>query len=196
MPRRRGPRQRRKRQSRPRMSRMAQYQVYPVSIKLKAGNVSEVTIATIQETFDRSRSFRIASFSYQFCAINKPISIYFKCFGPVSTSDNLWTSGLVMIPTGTVRTGRHRIPVTNCGWYPSGAVTTAVLFEVSTVCIEKSSDSIVYGTVEFVIQVRPYEPGHSCPAVATERECGYVDGSVSGPSMLTAISDLQQLEMN
>lgn len=187
MPRRRKRRQKQNFRRRP----LAQFQVYPVFYRIKAGQSAVTTVNTLSETFDRTRAFRIASFTYEFTSTNSAISIYLKAFGPVSSADNVWTSRPILLPTGSVRRGRVRIPVTITGWYPSDTSLNTYLFQVVTVCVSKAGDSVCVGHISFKIDVQPYEPTSACPTESFEISSA-MDLRKAFPGGIVSLEAMQQ----
>lgn len=136
---------------------------YPVFYRVTAGTEAETTIATIQEAFDRTRSFRIATVQLSFSAIKFPCFVQLQVYGPNSSSEAPWTSPVLQIPVGPVYRRRFKIPVTVTGWLPSGTVTTWPIIKISSICYDKSYIGVVVGEASLLIAMKPKEITATCP---------------------------------
>lgn len=162
--------------------RNPQHQIFPVYYDIKAGQSAVSTVKTLSETFDRSRAFRIASFTYSFCSTGGPCFVQFRAYGPVSSADNIWSSRSFLIAPGVTKNGRYTIPVTSNGWYPAQTAEAVYLFQVYNLCGDKvQREYRLFGQIEFNIQVRPYEPTETCPNFATVLENPYRSSMVLSP---------------
>lgn len=127
---------------------------FPLAYSFNAGSGGETNVGTIGEAFDRTRPFRIGALWGELSSIKYPTLVQFQAFSPVNASDNTWTSPQILVPTGTVRRFRYRIPATN-GWYPSDTATTTKLLILYGDCIDKSFVGHVVGNAYLEIHLRP-----------------------------------------
>lgn len=155
--------------------------VFPLMYAFNAGSGGATTVQSLYETFDRSRAFRIARIWGSFCAIKYPVIVQWRVMGPQSGSDNIWCSPLVMVPSnGPKARFNYRIPLVGSGWYPSGTAVTTELMEVWGMCIDANYVGRVEGFCNVLIQMRPYEPSHTCPNVMMPlREMSHMCASTS-----------------
>lgn len=147
---------------RPRQRRMRMDSVtFPLAYELKEGEVRITTIATIAETFDRARPFRIARLWGKLGAVSAPVLFQWEFFGPLSSADNVWVSPMMLaVPNGT--RFRFNIPVTICGWFPSDTATNTTLFRLSAICIDKKDASLI-GMAQIKVHLQPREVDRACP---------------------------------
>lgn len=156
--------QKRRKSRRPAIRRLDSLR-FPLVFSIKSGEESQTTIASLQEVFDRTRTFRISSIHGEFNAIKYPALIQVELFGVASSTDNTWTSPALNISTGVRRTFNYRIPATVTGWFPSGAVATWPLLRVSNICYDKNLVNSIIGTINLTIVMRPRELDKSCPTI-------------------------------
>lgn len=144
---------------------------YPVIWMINAGQSAQTTVKSLHEQFDRRRPFRVASVSFEFSSEKAPSVIYAVAYSPESSVDSVWTSKPILIPTGTVRRGRWRIPVTTNSWFPSDVQDTFPLFQVYCNCPQKGFPSRVNGLGTFSIKMGPWEFNTSCPGMMQIQPC-------------------------
>lgn len=135
---------------------------FPLFYILTAGTSATTTVATLADTFDRSRAFRVSSIQGEVTAFKAPVFFYFEVFGPVSTADNIWASPVHLAVQNQKTRFRYRIPGMANLWYPSGSSSTTPLIRIMTLCESKDVigmlNSITYATV----MLRPVEPNTAC----------------------------------
>lgn len=164
---------------------------YPLVYSLSAGQEADTSVKSLYETFDRRRAFRIAALSGEFSASIFPVLVSFQLYSPVSKADNIWTSRLMVVPTGVVRKFRFRIPVTANSWYPSDTSATTILMKLIASCTDKTMKGHLTGTVYCTIQMRPLEWDSSCPTMMQTRPSGSLqfDATSSKSSIEVLSSD-------
>lgn len=138
---------------------------FPIVWLITAGSSAVTSVSTLSEQFDRRRPFRIASVKYQFSAEKAPAILYSVAFGPANATDSVWSSRPVMVPTGSVVRGNWRIPTAANLWYPSDTLAATYLFQVFVNCPSKGYPTRVSGSGLVSIQMGPWEPDTSCPAL-------------------------------
>lgn len=136
---------------------------FPLLYFAQAGNQVVTSVKSLQQVFDRNRAFRIASFRGEMTAIKYPVVVQFLAFSPVNTSDNVWSSPLMTVPTGVVRRFRFRIPAAENQWYPSDAADNTVIFQLNVLCLNKDFPGYVEGGATLMFQMRPVEVLPACP---------------------------------
>lgn len=135
---------------------------YPLLYRIKAGQSGITYVTTISDTFDRTRPFRIGAIRGEMSSEGSPAAIQIQVYGPISSSDNIWSSPVLVIPTGTIRRFRYRIPPTN-GWFPSGVNLQTPLMQIFANCVATTDTSVVHGMCYITILMRPREIDNSCP---------------------------------
>lgn len=138
---------------------------YPLIYEFAWGSGGETFVRTLADTFDRRRPFRIAGLYGEFSAQKAPTIVQFMLWGPANSADNVWSSKLITISTGTTRRFRFRVPVTATGWYPSDTSPDTRLMAVYSQCPSKSPSGMVVGHVYVVVAMRPIELSHTCPSL-------------------------------
>lgn len=136
---------------------------FPLAFNTKEGDDRVTTVASIAETFDRRRPFRVARIWGKLAAYGLHSCLFqWEAYGPISTADNTWVSPMALaVPNGT--NFRWNIPVAQCGWYPSDTATTTVLLRLKPVCIDKTKDTGLVGVCNIKILLQPREVDSSCP---------------------------------
>lgn len=138
---------------------------FPITYYLKEGETATSTAETIGDAYDRTRAFRVAEISGKMASDGHAVPFYYEFFGPVSSSDNVWTSPIMLaVPNGT--RFRFRIPVTSTGWYPSQTAVATPLFRLVAVCVSPKNSALV-GSAIVTISLRPLELANACVALTT-----------------------------
>lgn len=145
---------------------------FPLAYSFDAGHGGKTTVATISDSFDRRRPFRIAEISGELSASGFPVLVQFQAYGPVSSADNIWSSKEFVVPTGTTRKFRYHLPAT-MGWFPSDAVSSTPLLVIYGDCVNKERVGRVTGVCFATVLLRPIEVQAGCPTLQMET----VDGA-------------------
>lgn len=154
----------RKRSARRRRRNLEDIVRYPLAFCFNASSGGETTVATISEAFDRTRPFRIGALWGELSAYKYPVLVQFQAYSPVNASDNTWTSPQILVPTGTTRRFRFRIPATN-GWYPSDTATSTKLLTLWGDCLDSKFMGQVLGNAYLEIHLRPKDLNPACPGL-------------------------------
>lgn len=155
---------RRRNNKRKSTSRKISVLTYPLVYVVSVNGNYNTTISTISDTFDRRRPFRISGFRFEASADAKPFIIQFQAFGPVSASDNVWSSDMMLI-SQPLRRGSYIIPVSATQWYPSDAAVTSVVFRLTVTCEDKQRATSGLVLVYIEVSMGPREDDGTCPTV-------------------------------
>lgn len=138
---------------------------FPLTYNFTEAGASVTTIETLSQTFDRRRAFRVAGFRGEIAAYKYPITVQFEVYGPQNTSDNVYATPAMVVPTGTVRKFARRLPASATGWFPSESALTTRICQLVNICTSKNVMGGLVGAVTLLIDLRPFELPDTCPTV-------------------------------
>lgn len=138
---------------------------YPLAYSLAAGHEADTSIASIVNAFDRTRPFRISALRGEFSATKFPCVVQIQLYGPINSSDNVWSSPWLTIPTGTLRRFRYRVPASATGWYPSDTSVSTILMKVLNFCTNTGQVGVITGSIVAVVSMRPIEGKLACVSI-------------------------------
>lgn len=138
---------------------------FPVFYTITSASSALTTVATLADTFDRTRPFRISAIRGEFVSIKYPSFVQITIYSPTSSSDNTWSSPVLSIPVGPLKRWRFRIPSSANLWFPSGSATQTPLMQVYNICTSKDYHGVVQGMAYVEVSMRPVEVSNACPAL-------------------------------
>lgn len=151
---------------------------FPLLYSIVVSGDYKSTVSTINETFDRSRTWRIVGFSYEIRSDGSSFPFQFHLYSPISTTDTTWSSPL-HIAGSVLRKGHYRNPCRL--WYPSDVANTTPVFQLSIDCFSKTATYAGMCIITLHIEVGTREQSSSCP---TLQPCpGSSDASSSHSSL-------------
>lgn len=137
----------------------------PLMYDFTSAGASTTSVSSLGTVSDRRRAFRPAGVRGEIACYKFPALVQFQVFGPVSSSDNVWSTPVMAISPGQLRRFSHRIPASATSWFPSDANQATVVCSLVNICTNKGTQAGLKGTVHLQLDLRPFEPDTSCPAL-------------------------------
>lgn len=137
---------------------------YPLLYDFTAAGASVTTLANLVQTFDRRRPFRVAGFYGTITAYKFPIVFQFEVYGVQSTTDNVYTTPVQIVPANGSKRFSRRLPASATGWFPSETAETTRICQLVNICTDKGTMGGLKGVVTLVLALGPYEAKESCPS--------------------------------
>lgn len=147
----------------------------PLVYDYNSTGTSLTTVETLRTTVDKHRAFRVSAVRMDIVAVKHPIMVQFEVYGgPEAATDNKWSTPILLVPLGTTTRYRCRLPVSRSGWYPSGTSDATRICQLVNICSNPVTIGGVKAVVYLTIELGPFEPSDSCPAVQAFVPCDQV----------------------
>lgn len=138
----------------------------PLFYDFATTGTSLTNVSTITEAYDKNRAFRIAGAYGEIIGVKNPVFVQFEIYGgPDASSDNKIASPCHLVGTAVPFRLRMKCPPTRSTWYPANVSEATRICQLVNICTNKDRIGGVKALIYLVIQLGPYEPPDTCPAV-------------------------------